>query len=181
MANLSNNRVSATLSQSDMHIILSSIKAISDKLPFLTGLTPEERQAMPKISWDNKQFVDDCMGFVKTRPEYLPSYLFQTELEKDYELFRQMTEINDHLSVLFQQMSDTQLIAGSENYSACLGYYRSVKQAATDGISGSQAIYDGLRRRFEAQGPRPNANGGTTTAPDPNVPIPKLNPPVEGE
>jgi hypothetical protein len=172
MANLGNNRISAVLPDADFQLILTSLKQIEGALGFLVGLTPDERQMIPKVSWDNKQFVDDCMGFISTNPEYLPGYLVPGEIQKDYDLFGKLDKITGQFSVLAQKLSDTQMLAGSEDFSACLAYYRSVKQAATDGIPGAQAIYDALKRRFEAQGPRSTAASVPPAPPSPEAAAP---------
>jgi hypothetical protein len=53
-------------------------------LPFLTGLTTDERQTMPKIDQANKVFVGDAIKGMMQNPSFMPAYLSVEELQKDF-------------------------------------------------------------------------------------------------
>ena len=62
MANLSNNRLDFTLSQSDVTAINDSIDALNSSLDFLIGLTVTERITLPAIDVNNKAFTEDAIN-----------------------------------------------------------------------------------------------------------------------
>ena len=165
MANAGNNRVSATMSQQDLTDVKSALDLISSKLPFLIGLNESERKHLPKINRDNKLFVEDALMVGKLNPTLLPSFVDIVELQKDLDLYRQLSEIILPLSELFSSVRDTQMQAGSEAYSASLAIYRMTTMAAKAGVPGISAAYEKLSVRFENQG-----NSDTTDTETPPVP-----------
>lgn len=46
---MAENRISASLSQSDRQAVMQAIATIREKLPFLIGLTTQERRTMLKM------------------------------------------------------------------------------------------------------------------------------------
>ena len=63
---------------------------IETRMPFLIGLTADERATMPKISDANKIFVQNCINAMVNNAELLPNYLKVDELAKDLELLGQL-------------------------------------------------------------------------------------------
>jgi hypothetical protein len=53
---------------------------------------------------------------------------------------------------LCDNLRDTQMLAGSEAYTAALAYYNSVKQAAKMNVPNAKTIQEELGKRFKGQG-----------------------------
>lgn len=152
MANVQNNRISASITAEQMQTVKTALKTIYQQLPFLIGLTVEERQALPKINIANKSFVEDCLAAMSNNPDMLPAYISTSEVDRDFSLFRQLDELVLIVGQLSEQLRDTQMLAGSEAYSQALISYRLFEAAARAGMPGADTVYDTLRERFEGHG-----------------------------
>jgi hypothetical protein len=166
MSNSFSNRVSAAVAPADITAIKAAIASIKTKLPFLIGLTAAERQTIPKINEANRVFTSDAISAVVNNADMLPAYFNAGELRKDLELYTALDEVALMLAQLSEQVSDTQMLAGSEAFITALSSYRLFGAAAAAGVPGADAIADMLAARFAGQGgtgPAPAGGGGTTT------------------
>lgn len=164
MSNLGNNRINARLTPEDLAAIKQAIQEINARMPFLLGLTLEERRKLAKINRSNKLFVEDAIEVARENPNVLPHYLTVEELEKDYELFEQLDDILLPLEQLFERVRDTQMLAGSEAYQTSLVLYKLTRVAADAGLPGMDTAYAKLRVRFDGQGPQGSTDEGATTS-----------------
>lgn len=146
------NRISATLSEADIAEIMGYIAKINEKLSFAVGLTPEEKQRLPKIQVDNKQFVEDAIEVSAMNAAVLPNYISVAEVDKDYQLFLATERILTPLTQLVEKVTDVQTLAGSEAYTASLMLYKMYQMAAAMGLPGMDAVVDKLKKRFAGQG-----------------------------
>lgn len=160
--NIGNNRINASMSPNDFNAVKQAIQEIRYRMPFLLGLTLEERRKLPKISRSNKLFVEDALSVARENPEMLPYYLPIQDLENDYSLFQQLSELLFPLQQLFERVQDTQMLAGSEAYQSSLVIYKLTRVAADSGMPGMDTALAKLKQRFEGQGPQ----GGSEETPD---------------
>lgn len=152
MSNITNNRVSAQLDPQALDAVRANINAIRQQMPFLVGLTVEERVTMPKINEANKIFVEDCVNVMQNNGEFLPAYLDVAEVQRDLTLFSQLDAISVQLEKLLEQINDTKMLAGSEAFGTSLAAYRLFAAAAKAGLPGADSAYDRLKARFAQQG-----------------------------
>lgn len=156
MSNLTNNRLNITMTAQQIADVKSAIQTIYINMPFLLGLTVEERIALPKINVANKAFAEDSINAIANNAEMLPGYLKVADMQIDLQLFTQLDELSGLVRQLLEKIEDTQILAGSETYVAALTGYKLFGAAASAGIPGSDAIYDGLKTRFiSASAPKP--------------------------
>lgn len=167
--NITNNRLSVTLTEEVIASVITKINEINTLLPFLIGLTPSERISLPKISKSNKLFVDDALNSMKTLPKLLPSYIKPEEIAKDYTLYEQLNSISLYLDELAEKVNDTRTLAGSEAYSASLMAYRMYKAATDSGIPGADVLYQRLHQRFANQGGSKNDAASNITLEDKDI------------
>ena len=158
MANITNNRLSITMTAAQITAVKTAIQTIQTNMPFLLGLTMEERSSLPKINVANKAVTEDAINAMVNNPTLLPAYFNVAEMQKDMTLFAQLDELNILINQLAERVSDTQMLAGSEAYVSALAAYRNFEAAANAGVSGADTIYDLLKSRFANQ-------GGTTPPP----------------
>ncbi|MBL7702971.1 MAG: hypothetical protein JNM14_12025 [Ferruginibacter sp.] len=130
-------------------------------MPFLIGLTTEERIALPKINESNKVFVGDSINALVNNAAILPAYLNANEIKTDLTLYEQLDELEGLALQLVEKIQDTRMLCGSEAYASSLAAYRLFEAAATAGLPGTDSIYNALKQRFAGQGP----TGGTTPTP----------------
>ena len=162
MANLSNNRLDFTLSQSDVTAINDSIDALNSRLDFLIGLTVTERITLPAIDVNNKAFTEDAINAAINNTGLLPQYISVNAMQNDLTLFSQLDELIIVVKQLLERLEDTQLLAGSEAYVSALMVYKLFGAAADAGVPGTDAIVAQLKQRFTSTG-----NTGTPPTPTP--------------
>lgn len=139
--------VSAVLSERDLEVIMDSIAAIHEKLPFLSGLTPNERQQLVKIGRKSQTFVQQALDAAENHVELMPRCLDVEEARRDLELFEALNPILQSLSQLHKLVKDTQMVAGSEAYAAARMAYTSIK---TNGKgTGLDDVIENLSLRFQ--------------------------------
>ena len=63
------------------------IATLKQKLPFLIGLTKEERISMLKLGDKSRAFVQKTMELVKQNQDFLPRSFDVEEMQKDVDLF----------------------------------------------------------------------------------------------
>lgn len=156
---LTNNRLSVTLDAAAISAVKTAVTTINTQLPFLVGLTPEERKLLPKIDVGNKVFVEDALLAIQNNATLFPTYLSIAEIQKDFTLFEQLDELVLLIGQLFEKLRDTQILAGSEAYSSALIAYKLFAAAADAGLPGAEAAYAQLKQRFASQGVS-NITGG---------------------
>lgn len=163
MSNLSNNRLNISATAVQITAVKAALNTIATNLPFLIGLTIDERISLPSIDVNNKAFTEDAINAGVNNAALIPSYVSVANMQSDMTLFNQLDEIKILTKQLLEKLEDTQLLAGSEAYVSALTLYKLFGSAADAGVPGADAIYEQLRGRFAGQ-------GGTGTPPtNPNV------------
>lgn len=152
MAANNSNRISAVLTDAQITALRTAISTIESTLPFLIGLTSEERKSMPKISDANKTFTEDASAALLVNPELFPVYVKPAELANDLKLYQQLDEFVQRIAKFSEKLTDTQSLAGSEAYVSALTVYRLAESAANAGVAGADTLYNQLRNRFAEQG-----------------------------
>lgn len=163
MSNLLNNRVNSTATPAQVTAVKAAFQTILTNMPFLVGLTADERKSLNAIDVNNKAFTEDALAAAVNNPTLVPAYLSVPNLQSDLTLFTQMDEISGLANQLCERIEDTKMLAGSEAYNVALGLYKSFGSAADAGVIGANSIVDKLKTRFAN-------NGKTTTTPEPPAP-----------
>jgi len=155
MSNLTNNRLNITATPAQITAIKGALQTILTNLPFLIGLTTEERVVLPAIDINNKVFTEDAIMAGVNNTAMLPAFISVPNMQTDMTLFSQLDEIIILMKQLLEKLEDTQLLAGSEAYTSALVLYKLFGSAADAGIPGADAIVSQLRARFTSQGNTP--------------------------
>ncbi len=165
MSNLMNNRISTTLTTEQREAVMQAFQTIFSNLPFLLGLTVEERVSLPKINVNNKVFTQDALNEMEQNAEMLPSFMQAEPMRNDLTLYNQLDPILSMARQLVEKLEDTQMLAGSEAYISALSAYRLFGAAAAAGIGGADTVYDSLRSRFAQSNTEQNTNNTDTPQP----------------
>lgn len=152
MANLTNNRINTAATAAQITAVKTALQTIATNLPFLVGLTTEERIALPAINVTNKAFTEDAINAGVNNPTLVPSYVSVANMQNDLLLFSQLDEIIGVTKQLLEKLEDTQLLAGSEAYTSALTLYKLFGSASEAGVAGTDAIVAQLKQRFAGQG-----------------------------
>jgi hypothetical protein len=156
MSNLLNNRISLTATAVQVTAVKAAFQTILTNLPFLVGLTAEERKSLNTIDVNNKAFTEDAINAGVNNGTLIPSYISIPNMQNDLTLFAQLDEISGIANQLCERLEDTKMLAGSEAYGAALALYKIFGSAADAGVPGADSIVDQLKKRFP---------GNTNTAP----------------
>lgn len=155
MSNLNNSRINVTMTAAQVTAVKNALQTILTNMPFLTGLTVEERIGIPKINVSNKVFVEDAINAGVNNASMLPSYMALPPMQTDLQLFNQLEELLVLSRQLTEKLEDTQMLAGSEAFISGLAIYRLFGAAAEAGVPGADTIYDALKQRFINPAPTP--------------------------
>lgn len=143
---MTDNRISAQLTDADRAAVLAAINTIREKLPFLIDLSPEERKGLPRLGDKSLAFVAQALELATQNPDILPRSFDVEEFRKDVELLNALRPIATAFTQLQELLDDTYVEVGSEAYSSGLLVYQyarsSNKGAALD------KLLEGLGQRF---------------------------------
>ncbi|MCE4564254.1 hypothetical protein INQ51_08010 [Maribellus sp. CM-23] len=139
-------------------VVSEALTAVNTALtvlkPYLIALSPAERRSLPKMNDGTQPFVQKCLEYCESDPQFVPPYLSAEGFTDDMDAWSQLMSIFRPVQQLCSNLDDTTMEAGSESYMAALSYYNSVKQAAKMDIPGAKPIYDDLKKRFSENGPK---------------------------
>jgi hypothetical protein len=155
------SNISAEITPAQYDLIVAKFNELKALFTFLINLTPEERQALPKMGNDKQPFVTKAFQYAQSFPLIAPPFINLGELGKDRGLALILIQVLQLARPFVESIDDTQLAAGSEAYVASLSIYNSAAQAAKANVPGASAIYEDLKTHFEQTG------GGTPTPPPP--------------
>lgn len=140
------NRIDATLSNTDKQAVLDAIQLIRTKLPFLIGLSADERQSLTKAGDRSRAFIAQSLALAEQDDSYLPRSFDVAEMRQDVELVEQLYPVLVAVTQLKELLEDTYRLAGSDAYSAALIVYRAAKD---NGKSAAlENLLDTLGQRF---------------------------------
>ncbi len=130
----------------DVTAALTQIKTLL--APYVHSLSVEERSELPKMSNKTLSFVGKTVDYAKSNPEFFPSYLSVPDLDVDFSTVATLHPIAGLCEQICSNLSDTEMLAGSEAYSTALLYYGAVQAAAKGGHPDAKPIYEDLHERF---------------------------------
>ena len=157
------NLVSASLTDEKKTVITQAVETIKTNLPFLIALSDKERKGGMKLGDKSFGFAEKATGYIHSSPQFAPAYLNVLELDKDYQLLKDLQDILRIISPLTNNIEDTATECGIEAISACMVYYHAVKDAAARGVEGAKPIYDDLQKRFPGSSGNSAEDDATTT------------------
>ena len=140
------NRIDATLSDTDKQAVLDAIQTIRTKLPFLVGLSTEERQALPKAGDKSRAFIQQSLALAEQDDSYLPRSFDVAEMRQDVELIGQLYPVLVAATQLKELLEDTYRLAMIDAYSAGLIIYSAAKENGKG--SALKDLLDILGQRF---------------------------------
>ena len=144
-----NNKVNIQFTDEQKATIEAAIKSLKDTLtPVLVSLAADEKKSMLILGDKSLSFVNKNLMFSKQNPEFIPSYLNQTEWEIDLQSWNTLAPYNSQLTELNSLLNDTIAQCGNEAYRQSLTYYNNVKQATKDNVQNAKPIYEELKQQY---------------------------------
>lgn len=148
---MAENRISMELTTEVVNEVKALIDQIESKLPFLVGLTTDERNNFPKLTRDNELFVEETIRAAQQNSSVLPSYINTSEMEKDLELFQQLNRVLVRLSHVHNKVKDTMHISGAEAFATALVTNNMFQIAAKMGVGGMDVVSARLTELFSTE------------------------------
>jgi len=143
------NKVKIVLTDEQKATIDAALKSLKDTLgPVLISLTPDEKKSMLILGDKTLSFVNKNLMYSNQNPEFIPSYLNQTDWSVDMQAWNDLAPINSQLKELNSLLNDTIALCGNEAYRQALTYYNNVKQAAKDNVPSAKPIYEELKQQY---------------------------------
>jgi hypothetical protein len=152
MANVPSNRISVTISDTEMQTIHSAVQALQETLlPKLVDLDAEERRTLPKMGAKTVDFVTKAFEYTRANPQFKPVFVDIDEFERDLAGVALLRSLQQPLNQLADLVDDSLMLSGSEAYAAALACYQSLRAAAKLGHPGAAVVFEDLAARFVAR------------------------------
>ncbi len=159
---MAENRIDISLSAEERQTILNHIKTLKESMPFLIGLTKEQRQKMLKMSDKATVFVSKALELANQEPDFLPRNFDVSVMRRDVELYQSLLIIQQTLMQVVELIDDTTRQAGSEAYESALTVYQYAKNSRS-GVEGLDQVVSELGKIFSSQGRKGKATAKPTT------------------
>lgn len=152
---MSENKISIVITDLQKDEIIDHINDAKAIVPDLLSLTPGHRESMLKMGSKSYGFVENAYAHAEQHGEFMPPFASMPEFKKDADARKQLYSIRSVAQAFIDNIDDSLMIIGSEEFYTALAYYNSVHQAAKSNVPGAKAIYDDLKDRFPGRGAVP--------------------------
>ena len=145
------NRISAVIPDGVITDAIAGINTAITKLkPYLLdSLTADEVGGLAKLGEKSEPFVDKGLEFATTNGTFVPNWVDMPEAEKDFGYFEALRPVDILLGQFAKQVANSRIEAGAEALDAVNDFYKSVKQAHTNGVAAATPIYEEMKKRYE--------------------------------
>jgi hypothetical protein len=148
--NTMQNKISATLSDTDKTAALGHFTALLALLTFLRNLTDEEKKHINKAANGRLPFIQQAQQYAVQFPGALPSNFNLTEFTKDVTFLSQFVTVVNADENFHEKIRDVFTLANSDAYDQALKVYNFFKAANFNGDY--NAVVAQLGTYFEGQG-----------------------------
>ncbi len=128
--------------------IEAKIAEIEQSMPYLVGLSTNDRIKLNVLGQKSTQFVQRAVESSRQNPKLSPSFMDAEVLERNFTLYNQLLKVLEPVQQLERMITDTMMVAGNLAYTDALNYYNTVKRAAKSNVPGAQAVSENLKTRF---------------------------------
>jgi hypothetical protein len=140
------NKVNHEFKPNEADDIISMIKSIAERMPFLINLSPEEKQLLPRLGNKTQKFVEKTYDLAKQQPDFLPRSFSIEDMGRDLKLNSELSAILTALKILTEKVEDTYIETGSELYDAALVVYGTAKNSRIG--NGLDKMVEEIGQRF---------------------------------
>lgn len=150
------NLFAAPIPPADLAQALDHVqKAAALLQPYLTPLTPDQRQAMLKMGPASVDFVGKARRYAEQNPAFRPAYLDYDAFALDADALAGLAPVHQLLASLDLDADSTMMTAGSDAYQEALQVYNYVKVLAQHATPGAQSAYEDMRLSLPSGQGRP--------------------------
>jgi len=145
---MSQNLISANLSDEDAAAVLQDLISIKNRLGFLLSLQTEDVISLFKPGNSYLPFIEKAHQTMTAHPEILPGVFNQDEFSQDYNLLSALRPIFSQINELAEGIQKTFTAVGSDSMVGALEVYGAVKQNK-DKVPGLAVAADELGEFFK--------------------------------
>lgn len=119
------------LGQADAESAIAALGQIKPLMPFLVGLSPEDRQRLPKVGPATRPFLADAIATAEGNPGIVPRSVDLVDLRARVDTLTRLGEVRRELSQLAELVADTEMLLASRIYGTARAIYAVMKTPAT--------------------------------------------------
>jgi len=139
---------------------VATLGQLEQQMPFLIGLSREDRLRLAKVGNLTRTFVDDALATAVANPGIVPRSVDIADAQSRANTLDNLGEVKRALQQLLEKVTDTETQLGSDLYAVTRSVYSVMKTPATvPGLNDQKAR---LAVRFAKKTRRPDTT--TTTA-----------------
>ncbi len=166
-----NNFLNGNLPPATVQRIKAVLAQCGTDMPFMISLTPTERQTIPSVSDGRLPYVLKLVDVARQhRVKIGMSVEDFDDLQRQAQLFEDLTEILYLIEDLRNGVRDTRMQVGAILYRLCRAGHAQMEIAYSKGKPGLEAMLDNLNKLFANQGGTGSsddkANGENAKGPD---------------
>lgn len=150
------------LGDTEADSVLTTLGQLEQQMPFLIGLSREDRLKLSKIGNRTRPFVVDAIAIAVANPGIVPRSVDVATLDSRVTTFDNLLEVERALSQLLEKVTETRTQLGSDLYAVARSVYAVIKSPAT--VPGLNDQKDKLAKRFLRKARRPYTTATTAKA-----------------
>ena len=116
--------------------------------PYETALTPVERRRLNSMREKRFGFLMNMYGITQLNPSLMPSYMTAAGYAADVEDYEHKRALYQALQEFTALVYNSMLTSSNVAYTAAVGYYNFIKEAARQHVPGADAIYNQMKHFF---------------------------------
>lgn len=135
-----------SLGDADAKSVITTLGKLEQLMPFLVGLTREEKRRLPKVGPRTRPFIADTIATAEANPGIVPRSVNLTTLRSRADTLDRLGEVKRTLTQLLERVDDTETQLASDVYATARSVYSVMKTPATvPGLNEQKVL---LGRRF---------------------------------
>jgi hypothetical protein len=143
------NQISISFTPQEVTQMYDALTVIENIIkPKVVNLTPKQRKKYSKISNKMEHFAAKSVNYIDLRPDLVPFFVDVPEMKKDIEARRVLDPMLKRLSILYEEIDDTNKLVGYDVYQCIIAYYRNIRMLDKQNVSGIDTIYEDLSKHF---------------------------------
>lgn len=137
------------LGESEANTLIGNLNQLEQQMPFLVGLSREDRRKLSRVGPRTRPFVADALATAEANPGLLPRSLDIVNLRARADTLDHLVEVKRAITQLLEKVDDTEALLANEVYGATRSVYAVMKTPAS--VPGLKEQHDRLAKRFASK------------------------------
>jgi hypothetical protein len=145
------NRIEASIVQTDLDLIIGNISAMRTQMPFLIKLSDADRKSMQMLDDGRKPFSEKAYKFASLIEAISPGADLIESGKKDLDLYSALSTVENELQQMVEMVRDTKQLAGAETFEIARFIYMKAKMAEKMREPGMKTVVDELGKLYRQE------------------------------